>query len=491
MTRALLTGLGVVLFCAGAPLDAQQLRVTSASTLRYIELRPLVRDSIPAGEVGGEGLLRTLPDGRAVRCVPDDAFCRYTQPGDAVAALPLIQDVEASAWGFAPGVRIFGQLRARTGWGSGAALWPQADDALDLVAAYAELERTRYRVRLGRQWQVSSLGFYNFDGLNAGIAPATGVWAEAYAGRSLIRGAHESRASGALESVEEHAPAASGLLTGAHVRYRHSARLSAAAAYQVEFRTDGAGLYSELAAASAFWQAPALGSVDAALEVDVANAALNEVRLQLRSRPVQRFVLHTELRRYRPWFELWTIWGAFSPVGFDEARAGASWTADRGSLLLRAEAAYRRYGDAGSSSSPDRLRDDGWGAVVAAIWSPAPGWHLDAGGRVEAGFGSARRDGHAGVTRAFGDRASMRLQTLAFQRLHEFRLAEGTVIGAMAELALRLHDRAQLHATGAAYRHGGDSANGLVWNQRRGSVRLEWTIGAEPVADVWRRPGER
>jgi hypothetical protein len=154
-----------VLLCAAA-VDAQQVRLTGASTLRYIELRPLVRDSVAAVDVPGSGLLRRQPDGRTVRCVPDDPFCRFTTPGARTAAIPLLHDVELNAWGLGRGVHAHAQFRARTPLGDRAELWPQADDAVDLMAAWLELDRFRYRVRAGRQWQSSGLGFYNFDGVS-------------------------------------------------------------------------------------------------------------------------------------------------------------------------------------------------------------------------------------------------------------------------------------------------------------------------------------
>jgi hypothetical protein len=465
-----------------APAAAQQLRVTGTTTVRFIELRPVARDSVAVEEVTGWGLLRQLDDGRTVRCIPEDPFCRYTRPGDRAAAIPLIQDLEASAWGFGRGLRAYAHVRGRQAWGSGAELWPQADDEVDLLAAYAEFERARYRLRAGRQWQVSGLGFYNFDGVNAGIVPFSGAWAEAYVGRTLIRGLNEPRTGGALESIEALAPPANGLLAGLHARYRPSPRLALGLAYQVDFRTDGGGLYAELAALDGTYRIGG-GAVEGSIEADVATSSLNEARLRVRSSPVGRSVIHVEVRRYRPYFELWTIWGAFSPVGFDDVRSGVTWSHAGSRLVVRGEASYRSYGDTGITEPLDALRGEGWGASASASWSPAQAWHLDAAYRVEGGFGAARRDGHAGVARRLGDTGSFRLQALAFERLYEFRLAEGTVYGLAGELSLRISERAQLHAGGATYRHVGARAqHALDWNQRRASLRLHWTAGPEPSA---------
>ena len=78
---------------------AQTVLVSGSTSVRYVELRPFVRDSVPAGLTEGDGLLRQLPDGRVVRCLPGEAFCRNVRPGDRVSTMPLIQDVSVSAWG--------------------------------------------------------------------------------------------------------------------------------------------------------------------------------------------------------------------------------------------------------------------------------------------------------------------------------------------------------------------------------------------------------
>jgi hypothetical protein len=465
------------LLLGATPGDAQQIRLTGASTLRYIELRPLVRDSVAAEDVPGSGLLRLQADGRTVRCVPDDPFCRFTAPGARTAAIPLLHDIEANGWGLGRGVHTHAQFRLRTPIGDRSSLWPQADDAFDVLAAWVELDRSRYRIRAGRQWQASGLGFYNFDGMSLEFLPAVPVRGTAWLGRSLVRGANEGRAGGALEAIEILAPDADGFIAGAAIRSRVG-RLSLGSAYQVEFRGDGAGLFGERAAVDAAWDLRAVAA-DASVEVDVATASLNEARAGVRTAPWHGLVLHGEGRRYRPYFELWTIWGAFSPVGFDEARVGVTWTGTARHLLLRAETARRSYHDAGLSHGLDAYRGDGWTLGASGAWSPRP-WRLHAGYRVDGGFGAARRDGHVGVRREVGTAAALDVHAVAFQRLYEFRVTEGTVYGMGAELNFRLNSRARVMAGGALYHHESRAGTASMdWNQRRGSVRVQWSAGSD------------
>ncbi|HSJ32655.1 MAG TPA: hypothetical protein VK933_14535 [Longimicrobiales bacterium] len=475
---AFLTALGVLLACA-APLAGQAVRVTGATTFRYIEIRPFVRDSVPADSAAGSGVLRQTADGRVVRCVPGEAYCANVRPGGRTSSVPVMHDMEANAWGLGTGVRLFAHVRARTSFGGDAGLWPRGDDAFDVLAMYGELERTRVRVRLGRQWQSTGLGFYNFDGLSVSVRPARSVWVEAYGGRSLLRGLNESRGGGALEAVEAFAPPSSGVLLGTYARYRRDTRFAIGSGYHVEFRTDGRGLYSELAMADAMVRASGV-SLAGSVELDVASAALNEARLSVSTGSLGRVMLNGELRRYRPYFELWTIWGAFDPVGFDEVRSGAAWS-PTAHVIVRGEASYRRYGEAGRMQGLAALRTDGWGLGAGVSWSPTARWQLDTSWHVEVAAGAARRDIQGVLSRRFGDIATLSMQGLAFQRFYEFRLDESTVAGLGAEASVRASDRLRLFATAAAYRHlgAGDMA-AMDWTQRRATLRVQWTAGAEP-----------
>jgi hypothetical protein len=467
------------------PAFGQSVRVSGATSLRYVELRPFIRDSVAAALTSGEALLRQLPDGRVVRCIPGEAFCRDVRPGPVASTVPVMHDLEVSAWGFGEGLRLFAQARARTALGGNRALWPRADDAFDLLSLYAEIRRERLRVRAGRQWKVSGLGFYNFDGVSAEVRPVPAATIEAYGGRSLQRGLNEARTGPALESIESLSLTDAGLIAGLQARYRPSARLALGGLYQVDFRGDRRGLYSELAAADGVFRMGG-ASAEGSLEMDVAGRAVNQARLLVRSPPLGRTALFVEARRYRPYFELWTIWGAFSPVGFDEARGGVTWSDPRGRLIVRGEGSYRSYDDPQAGLASDTFRQDGWGLGTTVTWSPEVAWRVDAAYRVETGFGAARRDGQAGLRRDFG-RGFVAVQGLAFQRLYEFRLDEGTLVGLGVEAALQLNDRARVSGSAAGYRHLGASGAAVDWTQKRASLRLEWVVGREP--DARARPG--
>ena len=475
--------IAVALACGALNAGAQSVRVTGSTTMRYVELRPFLRDSLPSDSTDGTALLRQMPDGRIVRCIPGDTYCYDTRPGGVISTVPVIHDLEMSAWGFGRGIRLSTQLRARQTWGGASYLWPQGEDAFDVLAAFAEIERERYSVRAGRQWKVSGLGFYNYDGVAVAIMPTGSTSLEVYGGGSLIRGLNEGRRGGALESIEGLSAPRPGLLFGAHVRYRATEQAVVSALYQVDFRDDREGVYSELAVVDASLTVGRT-SVEGSVEADLTTAGVNEARLNARAPLFRRIAMFAEARSYRPYFELWTIWGAFSPVGYDEGRGGLTWADSAGRLMVRGEASYRRYDDV-PGESLDEIKTNGWGTGTSVMWRPARDWRVDGAYRLEAGFGAARRDMSLGVHRQLGDRGSVAMQGMLFERLYEFRLDEGTVAGFGTEASYRVSDRFQLIASGSIYRHvGGGSAEGFDWNQRRGTVRVHWTLGAEPSIAV-------
>ncbi len=461
-------------------LQGQSFRVSGSTNLRYVDVRPFIQDSVPAGELDGTGLLRQLPDGQVVRCAPGSTFCRGTRPGPSLSTIPGSQDLEMSVWGLGRGVRVYGQLRGRTSWGGDPDFWPRANETVNLLAGYGELNRDRYRVRLGRQWTASGLGFYNFDGLQLTLRPRAGWSVEGYAGRSLVRGLNEQRTGDALEAIEELAPNEPGLALGATVRYRPSPRLNLTALYHRDVRDDRRGLYSELARLDGVYRFGA-ASVEAAVERDVVGGEFNELRLRARTPPLGSVALAVEGRRYRPYFELWTIWGAFSPVGFDEARLDATWTRARGEIVLRGETSFRRYDDTGMEVSLGQFRSDGWRLGGTASWSPSPDWRLEGGVRGEVGFGAARSEGQARLMRRLDDGGVLAVRAVAFQRLYEFRLDHGAVVGLGAESSIRLSERARMSGSLTGYRHlnRGPTPH-LDWTQLRGNLRLDWVVGSEP-----------
>jgi hypothetical protein len=209
-------------------------------------------------------------------------------------------------------------------------LWPRADDAFDAIEAWLEVDRGPVRTRLGRQWAVGGLGVFNYDGASLMLRRGR-ARLEAIGGRSLVAGLNEPIAGPELGAIDDLPPDENGWLLGLSASAPIGSRGTAGATWQRVIRADRAGLYSERVAADGSWRAFG-GSADVSLAWDVSAREVNEASLRL-ARPLRAGLSATlEARRHRPFFEAWTIWGAFSPVAFDEARAGVSWRRATGSL---------------------------------------------------------------------------------------------------------------------------------------------------------------
>ena len=161
MTRTGLLLPVLLLLARPVPGDAQGYRGWARTYVSYVEIQELVLDSLPEEQVPGLEARRELTDG--TRAVCTDGFCRYYRSGSTLGVAPLIQDVQLNFWGGTPGLRGYVHLRARQPLGPNP-LWPRSDQRLEALAAYVEYRRSGTRVRAGRLWQTSPLGFYNFDG---------------------------------------------------------------------------------------------------------------------------------------------------------------------------------------------------------------------------------------------------------------------------------------------------------------------------------------
>jgi hypothetical protein len=465
---------------------AQGVRISGASTARYVQLRPLVADSVDdRATTDSVGLDRYLLDGTAARC-RGDGFCRFLRAAPVSEVMALMQDVDATAWGFGRGASARAELRFREALGDGRSLWPQARQRMDVLALYADLDRERLRARVGRQWYSSSLGFRNFDGalLEAQpLAAVAGLRVEGYAGWSLIQGLARDVTSEALAAVEDLAPDSRGILIGSAVRWRPSNRRGAVRAqYEREIRQDRGGLYAERAAAAAdVW----LGRTHLSSELiyDFATGAFNEARLSA-TRPLTRAIeLVAEARHSTPFFPLWTIWGTFSPVGFDEGRLDARWTSPGARLAITGRGAYRRYAatSAGFASLP--LRTDGWrlgGSLAARL---GPSWALLGNYGIDVGSVATRSDGDVALRWRRGERFTVATRATAFETISEWRIGTGRVVGGGADVTFALRPDLQVAADAMLYRQQaeGRPAEG-PWNQRRATVRLEWSVGGDPGA---------
>lgn len=438
----------LVVLAHAAPLTAQQVRIRTTSTARFIELRPIARDT------GGTFLADSVR-----------------------TAAPITEDVELSAWGLGvQGLRAYALLRGRGTLGSDL-LWPRADDHFDMLQGFVELERSRWRGRLGRQQRSSGLGLYAFDGLAATARPVQSLRFEVWGGRGLARGVVEPYGSAAIRDLDPLRPGTGTLLFGASVWVAPRSASSVSATWQREILRDRSGLVSERAA---FDAQIALGPyllVSTSADADLAMEAWGKARLAALVRLPRRGWLEIEAFRYRPVLDLTTIWGVFSPESHWGAAGKVHWL-PRPNLTLRAGAVVRWYEPEGTTS-PFLALEDRSTQLLAGATLRRSELSLDGTWRLTTGYGGAQSAGEAGLTFAREDRWSFGMRGAVFQEEAAFRVADGTVYGAGIEARGPLGPETALRLDFTRYWHRRQQGTaGADWSQTRGAIVIEHSFGA-------------
>lgn len=446
-------------------------------TASHVDYRTVVRDTVPADSVPGEGLTRVLPDGTVVTCIPGDDCYSY-RAGDKRSAHPMTQDLTLTGWPGWTGVSARAHVRGRFGSDD---FWPSSSERLEVIAFNLDVERGRFLLRGGRQSTRNGLGSYDFDGGRLHWRPSPRTRVAGYAGLSLGRTLLQSHTGSLLAEADELAPDRRSVLLGVDGRYEFSRTFSATAAYQRELRTDRYGLYSERAALDARWFQNRR-SAEVSARYDLATAQFNLARLRLGVPLGAALDGGLEVRHSAPFFELWTIWGAFSPVGFDEARGTLRWRATQ-AFQIDGAFGWRDYGEPHVGTLLAPIEGDGLRAHVGASGRLAA-WRCDARVAVNRGFGAYRSALDVSVGRPLTDRLDIELLGQGTQQFAEFRFGDGRTVGGGTRLRYvsgRVRGDGQL----ALYRHSFANRPGSPdYTQLRGQLSLTVGFGTEPKSPL-------
>jgi hypothetical protein len=476
-----------VLALPTAPLEAQGARGTATTTVRYVSLRPIERDTVPVAlveEVDG----RFFFDGIEVHCIPMVPECTFFRPGDVAHGVVATQDISATAWGFGvQGLSATVLVRGRANL-DGDLVWPQSDDAFDAILAYAQLQRSIYRVRAGRQRTMSGLGFSSFDGLEVMVAPVPWIRGEAYGGRSLARGLHEPW-NQALRGIEDFVLDQDAYLAGGFLQLTPRAGTSIGMRYQREIWADRIGLISERGSVDVRSDLPDplnMVRMDGALDYDFGFGRVGKGHVTLRS-PLPAGYGWVELtgRRYLPYFELSTIWGFFSPTPYHEAELRTTVRA-REDVTAWASAGWRKYGDAEITVIGPPITDESVRVGLGARWVHGP-FTTVGEYRMERGFGAYLGSGDVEVRWQALPALALSARGTAFQQIEQFRVGDNVVLGAglgadaILPRGLRLRTGVDLYHQ--QYENRPSQAD---WNQFRAYSILSVPFGEDPGMRVRR-----
>jgi hypothetical protein len=459
--------------------SAQGVRGTATTTVRYIELRPIAQEFVPFDQV------TELPDGRfefegiPVSCVPT-LGCIYYRSLDVEHAVTATQDVSLTAWGLGvQGLSFTTLLRGRADLG-GNLTWPRGDDRFDAILAYAELNRGDFRTRLGRLRTASSLGFNGYDGASVLYGGVRNLNVEAYGGRSLMRGAYEPRSS-ALRGFEEFVIDSLGAyLVGGAARYQVVPGTSVALRYQFEIWEDRGGIVSERASMEVSTSQFRPVMVEAAVDYDIGFGRIGKAHATVRAPVPGNVILEVTGRRYLPYFEMSTIWGFFSPVGYHEAEGRVTWR-PLADVTTWASAAWRRFEEANATVILRPLAQEGTRLMVGANWRAAPGLSVDGSYRMDRGFGAFLSSGDAAVSWQATPRIALSVEGTAFQQIEQFRIGSGVVYGGGANADVAVLPTVSLMGGATMYRQTFDNRPGMEdWSQMRAWAGLRAGFGRDP-----------
>jgi hypothetical protein len=458
---------------------AQGYRLRLDSRLQHAAYRGVQVDSIPLGEVivgPGGGLV--TPDGFAVRCGVGAAFCRYFPPGPIRKASPMVTSADITLWRLGlPGLSIRASGRLGVDLGD-EDLWPGTSPDLQLIEGYAEYAARRGNARLGRQLLSTRLGLIGFDGVRAsGRLLEPGLQLEAYAGLGLARASALPVTSPALDPLDEFQPRRRGLLVGGAVGYGHRGvdlRLD----YQREVGRDPSVLFAERIALSGSVQPLPQWSLTAGADYDLANTWVGNADATVRFTS-RLLTAQAGLRQYRPHFDLWTIWGAFSPVPY-HAVHGTVWLTPVPPLQLRGRWERFAFSEAEVTTALVQVDNDGWRLGVGATYTPLAGLTLDVGYHEEYGPGASSNGVDGNVSWRALPTLALSAYGSTLERPLEFRFNEADVWVFGLEAEWEPTDRLRLALGGAHYqedRERPDAAT-LDWNQTRLNGRVTMFFGS-------------
>lgn len=469
----------VVLVLFASPLLAQGYRLRLDGRFQAVGYRGIQLDSIPVTDtVTGPSGGPTTPDGFAVRCPSGAAHCLFFRAGAVQRGTPFVTTADASLWGFrVRGLSVHAAARAAVDF-TGSDAWPGTEPAVQVLTAYAEYSVERLTARAGRQLNSNRLGTIGFDGASISVRDGRhGLDASVYGGWGLARGAPLPVTSPALNPIEDFQPGRRQLLLGAEagwsgrigdIRGEYLREVDPASDYFVSERIGFAGMAR-----------PAPGwSVSAGADYDLAAGwwGSAEAALGYARRAVTGSV---GVRRYRPHFDLWTIWGAFSPVPYTAVQGHVAVRA-LPQVQVRARGERYRYSDADVSTPLVHIEQSGWRGELGVTATPLTSWTFDAGYTREFGPGAASVGSSASVTYAPPGPYAITLHGAGLDRPLELRFSESVLhlYGVDGRYEPRPDLRFELGAVRYAEDRRRPDPGAIDWGQWRVTLRAVLAIGS-------------
>jgi hypothetical protein len=457
--------------------DAQGYRVRLDSRMQALSWRGVATGTIPREQAipQSDGGFRT-PDGFAALC--GTTQCTYFTPGPELRAVPWVTQADLAVWGVGiPGLSARANARWATDLGD-ETTWPGTEPEFQLVEGYLEYAREGLTARAGRQFLTSRLGAYGLDGVRGTVRRAgLGLDVSAYVGWGLARGSVLPVTDPALNPLNDFQPRDRQIVAGAELGW-----IGAYAEGRVEYRreVDPAVDYfvSERAAASLALR-PIRGlTITAGGEYDLAFGHLGSADVSA-TWLGSGYTLAGGLRRYRPFFDLWTIWGAFSPVAYHAWHASGS-VAPVSGVTVRVRGERFKFDDTETFTAGRAVEDRGWRFNSGVTWMPAARIILDGGYQAEFGPGASSRGYDGRATWLATDQFSVSVHGNQFKRPLELRYNDAKLVAYGMDAEYRPNPRWRFGIMTTRYDEQRErpDAGALDWDQFRVAARVTWLFGS-------------
>lgn len=470
--------------------EAQGVRVRLDTRAQWVSYRGIVSDSIPSADTvtGPNGGPQT-GDGFAVRCRPGIDYCHFFRPGPVLRAAPVVTTAEGAVWGLGiSGLSLHATARAALDLGA-AGVWPGTSPAMQLLEGYVQYAVPQLTARAGRQYVASRLGFQGFDGARLTLRHrGLGLEFTGYGGWGLAHGVPLPVTSPALNPLDDFQPRNRELLTGAQVGVTRPP-VALRAVYEREFDPGPSYLVGERAGIGGSLDLPLALSFSGGADYDLAMGWWGSADATLGFAPVGSWLAAAAgARRYRPHFDLWTIWGAFSPVPY-HAVFGSVALRSRWGVRLRARG--EQYWFAPTEAETPLVvgaKDGGWRWTLGASYSPKAPLTIDAGYYLELGPGAGAGGMDGAILYTPHERFRVSIYGAMLERPLEFRFNQSSLRAFGLEAEYRPSARLRIGADLSRYDEIRDrpDAAAVDWDQFRATTRFALLLGS--TADQARIP---
>lgn len=475
---AVVTVLGLASWATPLPGQGYRARLDTrfqSLSFRGVTIDSVLRTDVVAGPNGGF----TTADGFAASCLEAALYCTFFRPGGTTTASPVTGTLSGTVWGFGvPGLQL--NLTARAGATVGSGDWPGTEPPVQLLEGYAAYSGGMLSAQLGRTHDANRLGWVGFDGGKVELRPlGRALRVFGYAGWGLARSYPLPVTSQDLNPLGDSLPNRRQIVLAGGFGW-FLPEFEGRVLYQREDRSGVNATVSERVAADWSLAASPQVTLSGGGDYDLAMALFGKADLALNFLTTDRRVrLTMGGRRYRPYFDLWSIWGAFTPIAYSAGFGSAAWQAMDG-VEVRARGEVYQFDASGSSNPLAPVENGGWRGSVNASVVRFANWSLDAGYERDMGSGAQSQSFEGAATYRRSDALLITVDASRMVRPLEYRFDDARLwsYGVRFDYQAVRGVRLIADARGYSEERQRDDAARLSWSQLRVNLGASLEFGS-------------